>query len=90
MKTLPFLILILFLFLLTLLPNKIRSADTTVTVTIDEHLSFSQTSHELIVATNNPNGFLVLSSRGNGRFQIYGPSEEFFELASPVFIIVNI
>lgn len=96
MKILPFLIFLLFSICVIFFASNFNivkaepvSQKVIISTYIDEHLSYSKTSEKLIVSTNNPHGFLVLSYDGKLRKQNYGPSEQILDFKSPVFIMSN-
>ena len=87
MKTLPFLITILFLFFCFLVSTAhVQSQQITVTAYVPEHLTYYKSNQGLIVSTNYQSGFSLL--RQGDIKRSFQPIERTFNLSEKNFLLV--
>lgn len=87
MKTLPFLITILFLFFCFLVSvAHAQSRQITVTAYVPEHLTYYKSNQGLIISTNHQSGFSLLR-QGNIK-QSFQPVEQTFNFSEKNFLLV--
>lgn len=66
-----------------------KSSQVTVSVTIDEHLSFQKIANDITISTNCQTGIMVIDPKNNLIKKFYGPTVQQFNLQNTDFIIIT-